>query len=288
MSRVRAVKFAITLGTLNIARWDEVTVEADRLGFESVWLPEHLVLPVQMAGSPFAESDHPPVRPDVPIMDPFSYLAWLAALTRQIRLGTYVYNIGLRHPFTTARAAATVDIVSKGRLLLGVGASWLRGEWEAAGLDFDSRGARVDETVEICRRLWTEPVVEHQGRFFRFGPVAFEPKPVQAGGPEIHIGGDSPVAIRRVARLGAGWLPMNYSASTLASVMPLLTEECRRIGRDDLPEVTVGGSIDSPEDIHAAQSAGAGRVIVRPWHRSAEAVDGLRRFRDRFGEYFAS
>jgi probable F420-dependent oxidoreductase len=282
------VKFAITLGTLNIARWDEVTVEADRLGFESVWLPEHLVLPVQMAGSPFAESDHPPVPPDVPIMDPFSYLAWLAALTQQIRLGTYVYNIGLRHPFTTARAAATVDIVSKGRLLLGVGASWLRGEWEVTGLDFDSRGPRVDETVGICRRLWTEPVVEHQGRFFQFGPVAFEPKPVQAGGPAIHIGGDSPVAIRRVARLGAGWLPMNYSATTLASVMPLLVEECRRIGREELPEVTVGGSIDSREDIEAAQSAGATRVIVRPWRRSAEAVDGLRRFRDQFDEYFAS
>lgn len=282
------MKFAITLGTLNIARWDEVTVEADRLGFESVWLPEHLVLPVQMAGSPFAESDHPPVPPDVPIMDPFSYLGWLAALTHRIRLGTYVYNIGLRHPFTTARAAATVDIVSKGRLLLGIGASWLREEWVAAGLDFDTRGARVDETVDVCRRLWTEPVVEHHGRFFDFGPVAFEPKPVQAGGPAVHIGGDSPTAVRRAARLGAGWLPMNYSAATLPTIMPLLVEECRRVGRDDVPEVTVGGAIDRPEDVQAASEAGAARVIVRPWRRSAEAVDGLRRFRDRFDQWFPS
>ncbi|MCU1486405.1 MAG: luciferase family protein, partial [Actinomycetia bacterium] len=191
------MKFGIPLGALNPAVWVAATEEADRLGFESVWMPEHLVLPVGIAGSPHDGSDHPPIPPEVPVFDVFSYLSFLAARTSQVRFATYVYNIGLRHPFTTARAAATLDVLSDGRFLFGIGASWLRGEWEAVGLEFDSRGARVDEAIEVCRRLWTDPVIEHHGRFFDFDPVAFEPKPVQAGGPALHIGGDGAAALRR-------------------------------------------------------------------------------------------
>ena len=117
-------------------------------------------------------------------------LGAIGAVTERIRLGTNVYNIGLRHPFVTARGAATVDIVSDGRFVFGIGASWLAAEWQAVGLDFATRGARVDESIAICRRLWTEPVVEHAGDHFTFGPVVFEPKPVQAHLP-IHVGGDS-------------------------------------------------------------------------------------------------
>ena len=279
---IPAVRFAITLGTVAVRHWDEVTVEADRLGFESVWLPEHLVLPKQMAGSPFDESDHPPVPPDIPIYDPFAYLAWLAARTDQIRLGTFVYNIGLRHPFVSARGATTVDVLSGGRVILGVGASWLRSEWEAVGLDFDSRGARVDEAIDVCRRLWTEPEVEHHGRFFDFPTVAFEPKPHRAGGIPIHIGGDSPAAISRVARTGDGWLPMNYDADALPDVMPKLDEACRRYERERRPEVTVSAKPGVAGDVERAAAAGADRLIVRPWGRSSEAVEGMRRFREQF------
>lgn len=280
------MKFGITLGTVNSARWQEVAVQADRLGFESLWLPEHLVLPIEMGGSPYSESDHPPISPDVPVFDAFSYLAYLAALTTRIRLGTYVYNIGLRHPFSTARAVATVDLLSAGRLLLGIGASWLRAEWDAVGLDFDSRGARVDESIDVCRRLWREEAVEHQGRFFRFGPVAFEPKPAQPGGPPVHVGGDSPAAIRRAAQRGDGWLPMNYTAADLSEAMPRLVEECRRTERDGLPEVTVGARIERAAEVEAAAQAGASRLIVRPWGRSAEATEGMARFREEFSAFF--
>jgi probable F420-dependent oxidoreductase len=280
------MKFGIALASLNPARWDEVTAEADRLGFESAWMAEHLVLPVEMAGSPHAGSDHPPIPPTVPVFDALAYLAYLAARTERIRLGTYVYNIGLRHPFITARAATTVDVLSKGRLILGIGASWLRSEWEATGLDFDSRGARVDEAIDVCRRLWTEETVEYHGRFFDFGPVAFEPKPPGPSGVSLHVGGDRPVAIRRAARVGDGWLPMNYSADTLDQVLPLLKEECARAGRDSLPEITVGGRCETEADVKAAAAAGVDRMIVRPWARSAEAMEGLQRFRERFASHF--
>jgi probable F420-dependent oxidoreductase len=147
----------------------------------------------------------------MPVFDAMNYLSFLAGQTENIRFGTQVYNIGLRHPFVSARAAATLDIVSSGRFEFGVGASWLREEWDAVGLDFRTRGARVDEALAICRALWTESTVSHHGRFFDFDAVMFEPKPVQAGGPPLHIGGDGGAALRRVARYGDGWLPMNHT-----------------------------------------------------------------------------
>ena len=121
------MKIGLSLGQLRPSLWTEFTREADRLGYESVWMPEHLVLPVRLDGSPFAGSDHPPIPPEVPVFDVFAYLAFLAGQTERIRFGTQVYNIGLRHPFVVARAVATLDVVSSGRLEFGIGASWLRG-----------------------------------------------------------------------------------------------------------------------------------------------------------------
>ena len=109
------MKFALSLGQLNPTAWAAVTEEADRLGYDSVWIPEHLVLPFDMGGSPHAGQDHPPIPPELPVFDALMYLAFLAARTERIRFGTQVFNIGLRHPFVTARAAATLDHVSGGR-----------------------------------------------------------------------------------------------------------------------------------------------------------------------------
>jgi probable F420-dependent oxidoreductase len=243
-------------------------------------MPEHLVIPLGLEGSPFAESDHPPIASNVPVFDVFTYLGNLAARTSRIRLGTHVYNIGLRHPFSTARAAATLDILSGGRLLLGIGASWLRAEWEAVGLDFDSRGARVDEAIEVCRRLWTDDVIEHHGRCFDFDPVAFEPKPVQPGGPALHIGGDGPAALRRAATVGAGWIPMNHTVDDLPAALARLGERCEEQGRTTRVEVTLGGAVSSPSDVERYAEAGVDRLIVRPWERSSGAVEALRRFAD--------
>src|SRR5262245_9477831 len=151
------MRFGVSLGRLNPAFFAPVTEAADELGFDSVWLPEHLVLPVAMAGSPYdvdAGADaHPPVPPTTPIFDAATYLAFLAGRTRQLRLGTYVYLLGIRHPFISARAFATLDIVSGGRAELGAGAGWLKSEWDAVGLDFATRGRRLDEAIAVCRRL---------------------------------------------------------------------------------------------------------------------------------------
>lgn len=272
------MQFGVTFARLRPALWVPTAQLCDELGFESLWLPEHLVLPVESTGSPYAGHDHPPVPASAPVFDVFTMLAFIAARTTQLRLGTNVYNIGLRHPFVTARAVATLDIVSNGRVELGVGASWLAEEWAATGLDFSRRGRRVDEAIEICRRLWTDPVVEAAGEHFSFAPVMFEPKPAQTGGPPIAVGGDSPAARRRVARLGDGWIPMNTPVEALAEARAEIEALRRDAGRPPEFTVTMMGGAASAADVERYREAGVDRLVVSPWQRSAEAADGLRAF----------
>ena len=157
-----AIAYGVDLGRCNPRLWHDVAQAADDLGYESIWLPEHLIFPESISTSPAPDHAHIQVRPSTPLFDPFVMLASLAASTRHVRVGTNVYNVGLRHPFVTARAVATLDIVTGGRVDLGIGVSWLEPEWDAVGLDFTTRGRRADECLEICRRLWTEPVVAHE------------------------------------------------------------------------------------------------------------------------------
>jgi probable F420-dependent oxidoreductase len=275
------MKFGIHLGGVNQRFWGDVSEEADRLNFESLWVPEHVVVPLAASGSPHEGSDHPPIPSNIPVQDALGVLCYLAARTNQILLGTNVYNIGLRHPFLTARAATTVDVLSGGRLSLGIGASWLRSEWDAMGLDFDSRGRRVDETLEVCQRLWSEEIIEHHGEFFDFGPTAFEPKPVQRPLP-LHIGGDGAAALRRAAMIGAGWMPMNHSLDELPGSITRINQLAAAHGRTDPIEITVSGEVSSQADVDRYASAGVDRVIIRPWENSREAIAGMQRFAAEF------
>jgi probable F420-dependent oxidoreductase len=277
------MKFGIHLGGVNQRFWGDVSAEADQLGYESVWVPEHVIVPFAATGSPHDGSDHSPIPSNIPIQDALGVLCYLAARTSRILLGTNVYNIGLRHPFLTARAATTVDVLSGGRLALGIGASWLRSEWEAMGLDFDTRGRRVDEALAICCRLWSEEVIDHHGEFFDFGPTAFEPKPVQRPLP-LHIGGDGPAALRRAAALGAGWMPMNHTLEELPGAIRRLGDLATASGRDGPIQITVSGTVASNADLDRHAAAGVDRVIVRPWENSREAIDGMRRFAAAFFE----
>ena len=279
-SRAADVKFGLHLGTINPKIWVDVAEEADRLGFESVWIPEHVVVPHGSEGSPHHGSEHPPIPPSVPIYDAFAYMSFFAARTERLHFGTHVYNIGLRHPFLTARAATTVDVLSGGRLELGIGASWLRAEWDAMGLDFDTRGARVDEAIEVCRRLWTEDAVEYHGNFFDFGPVTFEPKPVQALGPALQIGGDGPAAFRRAATVGAGWMPMNHTLEQVPASLARIHEIAERHGRTEPVQVTLFGDVTKPEDVEPLVAAGVTRIMVRPWTRTSDAMESMQRFAD--------
>jgi probable F420-dependent oxidoreductase len=278
-----AIKVGTSIGMLNPQYFQSVAVAADQLGYESLWMPEHLVFPLEMSGSPFAVSDdhaaHPPVPPGTPLFDVFAYLAFLAGLTQRIRLGTNVYLLGLRHPFVAARAIQTLDSVSGGRAEIGIGAGWLRSEWTAAGLDPRSRGRRLDEALQVCKRLWIEETVAHQGEFYQFDAVMFEPKPVQRPHPPIHIGGESVAALKRVARAGDGWYGVGHTLDTVQPVLRRLRQIMQAEGRElEELEIITAAEVSNFDELRRWEDLGVTRLVVRPWERGRDAVAGLQRF----------
>jgi probable F420-dependent oxidoreductase len=276
------MKFGIALGALNTHFHLDATAAAEALGYESVWLPEHLVLPVKMSNSPREEEDHPPIPSTAPVFDAFSYLAFLAGRFPNLRLGTHVYNLGLRHPFTVARAVQTLDVVSGGRCEFGIGASWLEEEWVAAGLDFHTRGRRVDEVLAVCKRLWTEPEVAHDGEFFSFDAVAFEPKPVQRPWPPVLVGGESNAALRRAALKADGWIGMAHTFESATAQIAKLTELRKQREPDGTEDrelqICVGGPVRSRDDVKRWEDIGVTRLVIKPWSRSPEAVEAMQRY----------
>ena len=273
------MKFGIALSTLHPGLHLDVTLEAERLGFESVWLAEHLVFPVDLSGSPHPGADAPPVPPATPVYDAFAYLCFLAARTSTIRLGTNVYLLGLRHPFAAARSIQTLDVLSGGRAEVGVGAGWLRSEWTAAGLDPRTRGRRLDEALAVCKRLWSEPVVEHRGEFYEFAPVMFEPKPIQQPWPKIHVGGESPAALRRAATHGDGWFGLVHTPESARERVAELRRLCAAAGRTDAAiEVTLSVTPNDRDEVSRFAAAGVDRLVVSPWRRSRECIDAVRGF----------
>jgi probable F420-dependent oxidoreductase len=273
------LKFGIALSQLHPGFHLEATLEAERLGFESAWLAEHLVFPVDMSGSPHPGADAPPVPPSTPVYDAFAYLCFLAGRTSTIRLGTNVYLLGLRHPFAAARAVTTLDVLSGGRAEVGIGAGWLRSEWTAAGLDPRTRGRRLDEALAVCKRLWSEEVVEHHGEFYEFEPVMFEPKPIQEPWPKIHVGGESHAALWRAAAHGDGWFGLAHTPESAHVQVAELKRLRAEAGRgEEAVEVTLSGTPASAEEVRRFAEAGVDRLVVSPWQRSRECIEGIRRF----------
>jgi probable F420-dependent oxidoreductase len=271
------MKIGVPLFLLRPENMAAIAQQAETLGFESVWLPEHLVFPTVIESRyPYAAA--PPINPATPLLDPMVLLAQVAAVTSRIRLGTNIYILPLRHPLTTARMGVTLDIVSNGRLTFGVGAGWLREEFDAVGIDFESRGARLREGVRILRSLWTESEPEFHGKFYSFGPVKFEPKPVQKPHPPIVFGGETAAALRRAAALGDGWYGVNHSPESAAARVTEIRNLLAEAGRANVPfEMTVScGFPDLTADhVKGYEDAGIDRIVVLPWRRGSEAAEKL-------------
>ncbi len=261
------MKFGFTLKHrgLDAADYAEVAEIAEANGFESVWVPEHVILPTTMPGTyPYSADGQPRLRPDEVELEPLVVLAAVAARTTTLRLGVGVYLLPLRHPLHAARAVMTLDRVSRGRAVLGVGVGWLREEFEMLGADFESRGARTDEAIAVMRRLWTEARVEHPGPHHPFGEVAFEPKPV-AGAVPVEIGGSSPPALRRAGRLGDGWIEIGTATEAEFVARLARVHEARAAaGRLDLPFEVTGGRALGALGVERAAELGVTRLVVGP------------------------
>ncbi len=171
---------------------------AEAAGFESVWTGEHVVLPDPQAPPS-------PVPPDHPMLDPVVALAFLAASTSRIRLGTGIIILPQRNPVVLAKELASLDVLSGGRLVFGLGAGYLRPEFDAVGARFEDRGQRTDEYIDAIRALWTQPSPRFAGPSVRFSGIDARPRPLQKPHPPIVVGGHSPSAFRRAVARGNGW-----------------------------------------------------------------------------------
>ena len=195
----------------------------EALGFTSVMIADHIVFPsVVTSKYPYTVSGVFPGQGDA--LEQLALMAFIAGKTERLRLVTSVMILPYRNPVATAKTLATIDVLSRGRVTVGVGVGWLREEFEALGAaDFDRRGAVSDEYLRIFKALWTESPVSFAGEFYRFEDVRCLPEPVQKPHPPIWIGGHSKAALRRVARLGDGWHPIGANPT-----VPLTPADLRR------------------------------------------------------------
>jgi probable F420-dependent oxidoreductase len=201
----------VGLSTYNISASEliRLAVAADEAGVESLWLGEHIILPLDYT------SDHPTtgstghqhhtgpiVDPTTTLLDPLVALSACAAVTNRIHLATGIYILPLRHPLLTARMTLTLQDAAAGRFLLGVGSGWLREEFDALDVPFDDRATRMDETITILRKAWNADEFAHEGTLFSFGTIRATPTPVEV---PLILGGNTERALRRAATIGDGW-----------------------------------------------------------------------------------
>ena len=238
----------------------ELLQAGEEAGFESAWAIEHTVVPAGYESAyPYSPSGKMAGgQDDIPLPDPLVWLAWAAASTTRIKLGTAILILPQHNPVTVAKQAATIDRLSEGRLLLGVGIGWMREEFAALGASFDDRAARMDEYIAVMRELWrSEPATFH-GEFVRFDRVYCSPRPA-AGAVPIIVGGHSPAAARRAGRIGDGFFPARGAPAELFDLARRTAEEHGR----DPDAVEFSASLpDDLQDLPKLARAGVGRVLV--------------------------
>ena len=200
----------------------QLATRAEELGFDSVWASDH----VFNTGHVLARIGNRPYY------EPLTILSYVAATTKSILLGTSVLVLPYHNPINLAKTAATLDVLSGGRLVLGVGVGAIENEMEAMGSPFAERGAVTDEAIAIMKELWTQEDPEFQGRFHSFSGMKFSPKPLQKPHIPFLIGGASRAAIRRAARVGNGWHPTALPTEELSQGMRYLKEQAEAAGRD--------------------------------------------------------
>ena len=207
-----------TFGTSMPSRGDMASPEnlrtlaqrAESLGFDSVWVSDHIILPRKVDSFyPYAADGVATFQPDEDYYEPLAALNFLAGCTQKIRLGTHVLILPYRNPVLTAKMLSTLDVLSGGRLILGAGVGWMEEEFQALGLDtYAQRGAVTDEYIQLFKELWTKDDPVFQGEHYQLSGTGFMPKPVQKPHPPIWIGGHTNPAIRRAAKYGDGWMPI--------------------------------------------------------------------------------
>jgi len=235
----------------------ELAELAEARGIESLWTFEHVIVPIDYASRyPYSPNGKMGVTPETNFVDPLIALGAIAARTERIRLATGVNILSQTNPLYLAKQAASLDFVSGGRFMLGVGIGWLKEEFAALGTPFERRGARFDDAIQAMRKVWSGEVVEHQSDFLHWSGFKSHPLPVQKPFPVI-IGGSKGKAFERIARYGDGWYAPTASVEQLTPLLKSLEEACAAVGRD-------------PASVE----------ISAMWMPAAEGIDAIPRYED--------
>ena len=223
--------FASSVGTDSQSAL-EICRRAEAAGFDSVWGGEHVIRPDRIESSyPYTPDGEMPGDADTSIPDPLIWLAYVGAVAPTLQLGTCILIVPQRNPVVLAKELATLDVLTDGRVELGLGVGWLREEFDALGIPWERRGARNDEYVAAMRALWAGPHAEYHGDFVDFDPVTCSPRPVNGSIP-IMVGGDTPVAIRRAARMADSYFPGETDPEKLAGLIQDMRRAAEQEKRD--------------------------------------------------------
>lgn len=273
-----------TFGTAEGAR--ALGQAAENAGFDSIWTVEHVVVPQGYESTyPYNRAGRMPGDEDVPIPDPLIWLSHLAAVTSTVRLATGILILPQRNPLILAKECATLDQLSGGRLTLGVGAGWLKEEFEALDIPFATRGRRLDDHISALRAAWGDQPASFDGEVTKFSNVYSSPLPVNGSVP-IVVGGHSPAAARRAGRLGDGFFPGSGSLESTVELLDTMRASAREAGRDPATiEITAGGraafDADPVAAVTAWEEAGVHRLLIPPLSFD---VDGVGQALGDFGE----
>jgi probable F420-dependent oxidoreductase len=242
-----------------------VATHAEGAGFTSLWATDHVALPLQSASRyPYSADGALPWTPTIPYLDALTALSWVGAVTRRVRLGASILVLPMRPPLLVAKTVATLDYLSKGRMILGVGVGWLAEEFALLGQPFGDRGRRTVEAIRLLKACWSSDPVSFHGRFYDLPPFAMAPKPVQGARLPVLGGGEGDAALRRVAEACDGWHPLGLTPDQVKDRLGRLTEIAARAGRsmaDLFLTARTGRAITLTRDM-AARYAEAGVRLV--------------------------
>jgi probable F420-dependent oxidoreductase len=259
--------------------------QGEDAGFESAWIGEHLIMPVNYHSKyPYTPDGRFPAALDVPFHDPMMTLTYAAALTSRIRLATGIFVVPLRNPITTAKSVVSLDVLSNGRVIFGVGIGWFAEEFGATGVGahFKDRALRTREYIEIMKALWTQDDPIYQGKTFSISGVRFNPKPIQKPHPPIVVGGTSDLALKRSVRYGDGWYGIARSMEEARNLIARLREFERGANRVRPVEITLSLRTGHPltaDEVRQLRDLEVDRTLAGLPLRALDG-DEVDRFRD--------
>ncbi len=248
----------------------EAVTEIERLGFDSIWVTDHVVIPEGVRDAQLIYREH--------MLEAFTVFSFLAAVSRRAQLGSSIVVLAYRNPLVMAKMLASIDVLSGGRVIFGAAAGYMEGEFNALGAGFEDRGEISDEYLRIIREVWTHDQTSFSGRYLNFDKVYTSPRPVQQPGPPIWIGGRSKRAMRRAVELGDGWHPIGLSAQEMKEGRAYMAGLCERRNLARVPGMSLRANL-LIEGVSEPAGPYAGRAGNTPFNGNPSLI------RDRIAEF---